>query len=137
MAYSRKLASFGDVELPPPSFLEAVRAADRDGVPVMPIDLNDDEYTQVFVDHVTYWQLVKHSRRVRSVRRLKVGCPTELAREWDRRIRSIKGFDVLERERERKMAIELADQLKEHRKVLAVIDVMRVPGILERLAEEM
>jgi hypothetical protein len=137
MAYSRKLATFGDVELPPPSFLEAVRAADRDKVPVSPIDLTDDEYTLVFVDHVTYWQLVKHSRKVRGIRRLKASSPTELAREWDRRVRSIKGFDILEQERERKMAIELADHLRKHGKVLAVIDVMRVPGILDRLADEM
>jgi hypothetical protein len=137
MAYSRKLATFGDVELPPPSFVEAVRAADRDRIPVLPIDLTDDEYTLVFVDHVTYWQLVKHSRKVRSMRRFKARNPTEMAQEWDRRIRSIRGFDVLERERERKMAIELADQLKEHEKVLAVIDWMRIPGILEQLAGEM
>jgi hypothetical protein len=104
---------------------------------VLPIDLNDDEYTLVFVDHVTYWQLVKHSRKVRSMRKLKARNPTDMATEWDRRIRSIKGFDVLERERERKMAIELADQLKKHDKVLAVIDVMRVPGLLDHLASEM
>lgn len=137
MAYSRKLATFGDVELPPPSFMAAVRAADRDRVDVSPIDLNDDEYTLVFVDHVTYWQLVKHSRKVRSMRRYKARSPTDLAEEWDRRVRSIKGFTVLERERERKMAIELADHLKEHERVLAVIDAMRVLGVLDRLAEEM
>ncbi len=137
MAYSRKLATFGDVELPPPAFMEAVRAADRDRVPVSPIDLTDDEYTLVFVDHVTYWQLVKHSRKVKSMRRYKARSPTDMAEEWDRRLRSIKGFAVLERERERKMALELADHLKEHDRVLAVVDVMRVPGMLEHLAKEM
>jgi hypothetical protein len=35
------------------------------------------------------------------------------------------------------MAMELADQLKEHDRVLAVIDRMRVKGILEKLAVEM
>ena len=137
MAYSRKLATFGDVELPPPAFMEAVRMADRDGVAVSPIDLSDDEYTLVFVDHVSYWQLVKHSRKVRSMRRYRAQSPDDLAEEWDRRIRSIRGFAVLERERERKMAIELADTLKEHDKVLAVVDAMRVPGLLEELGKEM
>ncbi|NIP33494.1 MAG: hypothetical protein GWN18_01035 [Thermoplasmata archaeon] len=137
MAYSRKLATFGDVELPPPAFMEAVRAADRDKVPVSPIDLTDDEYTLVFVDNVTYWQLVKHTRRVKSMRRYKARSPTDMAEEWDRRIRSIKGFAVLEKERERKMAMEVADRLRKHDRVLAVIDVMRVPGMLEHLAKEM
>jgi hypothetical protein len=137
MAYSRKLATFGDVELPPSSFLEAVRAAERDRIPALPIDLTDDEYTLVFVDNVTYWQLVKHSRKVKSMRKYKARSPTEMVEEWDRRIRSIPGFDVLERERERKMAIELADQLKDHDRVFAVIDKMRVPGVLDHLASEL
>ena len=137
MAYSRKLATFGDVELPPPSFMAAVRSADRARVPIHPIDLNDDEYTLVFVDNVTYWQLVKHSRKVKSMRKYKARSPTDMATEWDRRIRSIKGFAVLERERERKMAMELADQLAKHDLVLAVIDTMRVEGILEHLSREM
>lgn len=137
MAYSRKLATFGDVELPPPSFMEAVRAADRDKVRVLPIDLTDDEYTLVFVDNVTYWQLVKHARKVKSMRKIKARNPTEMVAEWDRRIRSIKGFDILERERERKIAIEVADQLKEHDRVLAVVDVSRVTGVLDQLASEM
>jgi len=63
--------------------------------------------------------------------------PSDMATEWDRRIRSIKGFKVLEGERERKMAMELADQLAKHDRVLAVIDTMRVAGILELLTKEM
>lgn len=134
MAYSRKLASFGDVELPPPSFVEAVRWADGGQVPLLAIDLTDDEYTQVFVDHVTYWQLVRHSGRVKSMRRYRARGPADLASEWDRRVRSVKGFGVIERERERKMGMELAGLLGRHRRVLAVIDVARVDGTLEVLA---
>lgn len=136
MAYSRKLASFGDVELPPPSYLEAVRWADRGEVPLLAIDLTDDEYTQVFVDHVTYWQLVRHSGKVKGMRRYKARDPSDLAAEWDRRVRSIKGFDVLERERARKMGMELADLLGRYRKVLVVIDVPRVEETLQVLADQ-
>jgi hypothetical protein len=134
MTYSRKLAAFGDVELPPPSFMEAVRLADRRKVSVEPIDLDDNEYTIVFCDHVSYWMLVRHSRKVRGMRRrLRAQGPQELATEWDRRLRTIKGFDVLERERERKMAAGLVGQLERHKKVLAVIDLPRVDGVLEEL----
>ncbi len=136
MAYSRKLASFGDVEMPPPSFMEAVRWSDRGEVPLRSIDLTDDEYTQVFVDHVSYWQLVRHSGRVKSMRRYKARSPADLASEWDRRMRALKGFDVIERERERKMGMELADLLGRHKKVLAVIDVARVDGALRVLADQ-
>ncbi|NOQ53788.1 MAG: hypothetical protein GQ558_04185, partial [Thermoplasmata archaeon] len=50
MAYSKKLATFGNVELPPPAFVESVRLADQDMVPIVDIDLSDDEYTLIFID---------------------------------------------------------------------------------------
>ncbi len=141
MTFSKKLAAFGDVELPPPSFREAVMAGDRAGIEVAIIDLTDDEYTQVFVDHVTYWMLVRHSRLVRRMRRgLRARTPSELILEWDRRIRSIqnirgiRGFDIVEQEREMKMATALANLLDRHMRILAVIDLPRVDGTLEALA---
>ncbi len=135
MTYSRKLAAFGDVELPPPAFMAVVRAADRAGVPVDPVDLDDDQYTRVFCDHVSYWQLVRHSRKVKGMRRrLRARTPEEMALEWDRRIRALKGFDVVERERERRIAAGLVGALERHRSVLAVIDLPRVDGTLEELA---
>ncbi len=135
LTYSKKLAVFGDVELPPPSFMEAVRLADRAKVPIVPVDLTDDEYTIVFCDHVSYWQLVRHSKRVRSMRRLRASSPEELMTLWDRRIRSLKGFDVLEGERELKMATTLVEVLERHPTVLAVIDMTRVEGTLRELAK--
>ena len=135
MMYSRKLAAFGDVELPPPAFTEAVRLADRADIPIEPIDLTDDEYTLVFVDHVSYWQLVRHSRKVKGMRRrLRAQDPKELLTEWDRRLRELKGFNVLEREREKKMAASLVGQLERHRTVLAIIDIPRIEGTLKELA---
>jgi hypothetical protein len=134
MAYSKKLATFGDVELPPPAFVESVRLAEQDMIPIMDIDLSDDEYTLVFIDHVTYWQLVSQSRKIKSMRkRLKTPTPEEMAKQWDARIRTIKGFEFLERERERKMAAGLLAELDKHSKVLAIIDLVRVDGTLKEL----
>ncbi len=135
MAYSQKLATFGEVELPPPAFVEAVRKADGNDRQVVDIDLSEYEYTEVFVDHVTYWQLVSQSRKIKGMRkRLKSDTPKEMAEEWDARMRSIKGLDVVETERERKMAACLLEQLDGHGKVMAVIDHVRVDGTLDLLA---
>ncbi|MCK4300823.1 MAG: hypothetical protein KAX80_14875, partial [Planctomycetes bacterium] len=123
-----------DVELPPPAFVESGRLAEQDKVPVVDIDLSDDEYTLFFIDHVTYWQLVSQSRKIKKMRkRLKASTPEEMAKKWDARIRTIKGFELLERERERKMAAGLLDQLDKHSKVLAIIDLVRVDGTLKEL----
>ncbi len=134
MAYSKKLATFGDVELPPPAFVESARLAEQDKVPILDIDLSDDEYTLYFIDHVTYWQLVSQSRKIKNMRkRLKSSTPEQMAKQWDARIRTIKGFNLLEGERERKMAAGLLEQLDKHSKVLAIIDLVRVDGTLKEL----
>ena len=134
MAYSKKLATFGNVELPPPAFVESVRLADQDMVPIVDIDLSDDEYTLIFIDHVTYWQLVSQSRKIKGMRkRLKASTPEEMAKQWDARIRTIKGFEFLESERESKMAAGLLAQLDKHSTVLAIIDLVRVDGTLKEL----
>jgi hypothetical protein len=134
MAYSKKLATFGNVELPPPAFVEAVRLAHQDMIPIQDIDLSDDEYTLFFIDHVTYWQLVSQSRKIKNMRkRLKASTPEEMAKQWDARLLTIKGFAFLEKERERKMASSLLEQLDKHGKVLAIIDLVRVDGTLKEL----
>lgn len=134
MAYSKKLATFGNVELPPPAFVEAVRLAHQDMIPIHDIDLSDDEYTLFFIDHVTYWQLVSQSRKIKNMRkRLKTSTPEEMAKQWDARLLTIKGFAFLEKERERKMAAGLLEQLDKHGKVLAIIDLVRVNGTLKEL----
>jgi len=133
MTFSRKLAAFGDVELPPPSFTAAVKRADARGVPVVALDLDDDEYTDVFVKRVTYWQLVRYSRAVRGLRKMKAAGPEGLARAWDARVRRLKGFAVLEHERERKVATSLARLVEAHPRVLAVVDLPLVDGVVAEL----
>ncbi len=133
MTFSRKLAAFGDVELPPPSFSAAVERADARGIEVVALDLDDDEYTDVFVKHVTYWQLVRHSRAVRGIRKLRATGAEGLVRAWDAKQRSIRGYAVLEHERERKVAASLARLLEAHPRVLAVVDLPLVDGVLAEL----
>ena len=133
MTFSRRLAAFGDVELPPPSFSAAVKRADSRAVEVVALDMDDDEYTDLFVKHVTYWQLVRYSRAVRALRKLKATGAEGLARAWDARVRAIKGFGALERERERKVAASLARLLEAHARVMAVVDLPLVDSVVAEL----
>jgi hypothetical protein len=136
MTYSRKLAAFGDVELPPPAFREAVARADAAGAEVACLDLDDDAYTEAFVEHVTYWQLLRHSRTIRGMRRMPASGPEALALEWDRRVRAIKGFAAVERARERAIAAGLLSLLARHQRVLVVLDLPLVEGVLAQLKRQ-
>lgn len=133
MTFARKLAAFGDVELPPPSFREAVERATAKGVEVVTLDLDDDEYTTIFCDHVTYWQLVRHARALKRMRRMRASGPEDLAAQWDRRVRLIPGFGVLERERERRIAHALIALMGRSERVLAVVDLPLVEGVVASL----
>ena len=133
MTFARKLAAFGDVELPPPSFREAVERASAAGVEVVTLDLDDDEYTTIFCDHVTYWQLVRHARTVKRMRRMRASGPEALATQWDARVRRIPGFAVLEREREKRIAHALIGLMGRSERVLAVVDLPLVEGVLADL----
>ena len=133
MTFARKLAAFGDVELPPPSFREAVERAAAAGVEVVTLDLDDDEYTTVFCDYVTYWQLVRHSRVIKRMRRMRASGPEDLAKQWDARIRRIPGFGVLEGEREKRIAHALIGLMGRSERVLAVVDLPLVEGVVANL----
>jgi hypothetical protein len=133
MTFARKLAAFGDVELPPPSFREAVDRATAKGVEVVTLDLDDDEYTTIFCDHVTYWQLVRHARVIRRMRRMRASGPEDLATQWDGRIRAVPGFGVLEREREKRIAHALIGLMGRSERVLAVVDLPLVEGVVADL----
>jgi hypothetical protein len=133
MTFARKLAAFGDVELPPPSFREAFERATAKGVEVVTLDLDDDEYTTIFCDHVTYWQLVRHARVIKRMRRMRASGPEDLAKQWDGRIRRIPGFGVLEREREKRIAHALIGLMGRSERVLAVVDLPLVEGVVADL----
>ena len=133
MTFARKLAAFGDVELPPPSFREAVERATAVGVEVVTLDLDDDEYTTIFCDHVTYWQLVRHARALKRMRRMRASGPEDLATRWDKRVRLIPGFGVLEREREKRIAHALIALMGRSERVLAVVDLPLVEGVVANL----
>src|SRR5437867_4141003 len=51
--YVRGLARFGDVRKPPPCFVEAAAFAKERGIPVHPLDMDNDQYTTPYVAAVS------------------------------------------------------------------------------------
>ena len=133
--YATKLARYGKVSVPPPSFTEAYSVAAGEGIPVRAIDLDEQGFSDAFVASISSSSLIYHSLRWRWLRRKRFNEPTarEFALAWDRAINSLKGFRNLERRREEHMARELGRLCARHRKVLAVLELERMEGVLERL----
>lgn len=135
MLYLRHLARFGDVEMPPPSYQEALRQGILNNVPVLEADFDDDGYTTLFLDNVSTFSLIKQGRRLRKLARtkFKVNEAAGFAREWDGRLTRVKGYLNVERAREEKIASSIAAAAEGRHRLLALVEVERLPGVLAAL----
>lgn len=134
--YAVKLARYGKVCVPPPSFTEAYSVAAGEGIKVRAIDLDETQFSDAFVQSISTTNLLYHSLRWRWLKRKRFDQPTarEFALAWDRAINSLKGFRNLESRREEHMARELARLCARHSKVLAILELERLEGIVARLS---
>jgi len=134
--YALKLARYGKVAVPPPSYTEAYAIAMEKGIPVRAIDLSEDDFADAFCDDVSTPNLVYHSIRWRWLRRKsfrKAVNARQFALAWDKAVNSLKGFRNLEARREQHMARRLLDLSKRHQNILAILELERMDGVVRRL----
>ena len=133
--YARKLASFGEVKVPPPGYETAMKLCMENNVPAAPIDMDDMYYADVFCENITGWDLIRHSLRVKRLRKKKFRAKNaeDFVLEWDREITKLKGFKNLESKREEYMANELLRLSKEHDRILCILEMQRAEGVKNRI----
>lgn len=134
--YAAHLEAFGDVELPPPCFVSAVDACAGASIPVVPLDMNDEVFTEAYCSSVRTRDMIRESFFARRAlkRKFDLSSPQAFARDWDEKVNKAKGFQELERQRERHMAEALSNLCRRYRRILAVIECERVPGVETVLA---
>jgi hypothetical protein len=135
MMFVRRLSKFGDVELPPPSYQEAVRAAGEKGVPAAAVDLDDEAYTDAFIANVSALALFRQARQLRKLakRKLRAQDPVAFALEWDARATRIAGYRRVEEAREGKIAAGIGSLCEAAGRVLALVEVERMAGVAAEL----
>ncbi len=136
--YAKKLAAFGEVKVPPPCYESAMKLCLRDEIPVEPIDMDDLYFADVFCENVTTRDLVRHSLRVKKLRRKKFKAETaeEFVLAWDKEINKLKGFRNLESAREQYMASELIRLSKKYDRILCIMELQRAEGVIAKLMEK-
>lgn len=132
LVFVRHLSKWGAVEMPAPSFQEAVRAGHERRVPVVAADFDDEGYTDLFLARVSAFSLVRQGRRLRKLtkRRFKVDSAEALAMAWDAQITKVRGYGEVERARESQIAQRLLETATDHRSVLAIVETERMAGVL-------
>ena len=96
-AYARALARFGEVRLPSPSYVAALRWAHGRGIPVAGVDPSSDHYADLFVGSIGATDLLREGFAERSLTRapLSAASAEELARVWDRKLHPGRGHRKL------------------------------------------
>lgn len=129
---ARELARFGEVHLPRPAVVAAVRWALEQGAVVSALDPSDEVYGEMFTRYVTYFSLVGRTIRERRLTRRppSVGSADELVLRWDAELNGGRGTRRLAWAREQAEAEAIVRLHEESSRVAAVVDRERYEGVL-------
>ena len=129
--YAFHLKRFGDVSVPVPAFLAAAKLRDD----LIPLDMDDSEFTEAYCDCVGVGDLLKEKKIAKKA--MKHSFASEdaegFAKEWDDYVNTIKGFRTLALRREECIAGSIDALLRAKGDVLAIIEAERVDGVLFEL----
>lgn len=134
-AYMKGLQKFGDVRKPPPCYSECIAVARRLRVPCMAVDMNEYLYTEAYCNFVSVVDVMKQTRDSRALprRKFKAQSPRDFVLEFDAYVNRHSGFERLEQERERYIALRLSKMADKWNRILALIEIERFRGVLENL----
>jgi hypothetical protein len=133
----RGLVRFGEVRVPNPSFVEVLRWARSRGVPVEPLDPDDERTASLFAEHIGYFELVRRTVRERRVARTP---PTPssadaFALEWDSEIASGRGSRDFAEARDRHLVERLPSLAAERPPLAVVVDRERFDSVRRLFSE--
>ena len=133
--YLKHLSNYGEISLPPLDIKLAIDFSSNNDIPIMAIDINDDEYSELLTKNVSIFAIVKHSRKIKKIakKKFKARNAEEFVFEWDKELSSIKPFRKIEEMREERNMKNLVSLCKQYKKILAIIPLEKFRGIIERL----
>jgi len=132
----RGLIRFGEVRVPNPAFVEALRWAEARGRPAEPLDPDDDHTAALFATHIGYIELVRRTVRERRVARSP---PTpasadEFAIAWDHEVAAGRGSREFAGARDGYLVGRIPALLMDGHRAAVVVDRERFPSIRAMIA---
>ena len=136
--YASGLSRFGEVAAPPPCYLAALKLADRVEAPIVPVDLDEQSYTELYCAAVPGTTIFRHSTRTWLLKRKAFSTVSaeDFVRAWDRAVNKLQGFELIERKRAEAMAKGIKAACDGSKTLLAVIELERADDVLSLLKEE-
>jgi hypothetical protein len=133
-AYAYFLDRFGSVEIPPPCYVRAYDLCQQEGVELLPLDMDEDSFTELYCEKVGTMEMFRESRFAKKApkKRFDLSSPEAFVKDWDAKVNASRGFRSLEKARESYMA----DMIRRHATAdaLVLMELERLEGVRTRLA---
>jgi len=136
--YAKGLSKFGDVAAPPPCYVAAIELADHEGIPLVPVDLDEEAYTELYCASVPGSTLFRHSTRTWLLKRrsFKADTPEQFVKAWDKAVNKLEGFDTIEAKRTESIAQGILGASAKSRSLLAVVEIERADDVCKLVDAE-
>jgi len=134
-AYKAGLQEFGEVQMPPPCYREALKVCDELGVPLIPLDMNEDLFSERYCELIGGLELMKESFFSHRVARKRFDLESAEAfvLDYDRKVNGGRGLSALNSEREAHMASTAAEMAVGRSALLLLLELERSDGVLRRM----
>ncbi len=138
VVYSGILAEFGPIDMPDPASTVLIDECGKRNIPVIPLDMTDEEYTQLYCETVSTVEFLREKHIIKKALKNKFdkSSPEKFAVEWDSLVNHLKGYAMMSRYREQHMAEQIKDISKYRKNVLVVIEYERVKGTMDSIGEQ-
>jgi len=135
-AYKAGLLEFGEVLLPPPCYTEAVKVTDELGIPLIPIDMNEELFSERYCELIGGLELMKESFLSHRVarKRFAMDSAEEFVLDYDKKVNGGRGISLLNAQREGHMAEVVGSVSSEKPDVLVIVELERSHGLIDALS---
>jgi hypothetical protein len=136
--YAEGLGRFGEVAAPPPCYVATLELARHEGIPLIPVDMDEQSYTDLYCAVVPGTALFRHSTRTWLLKRRTFSddSPEKFVLAWDKAVNNMEGFRIIENKRAEAMAKGIKKACAGSNGLLAVIELERVADVLDILRKE-
>ncbi len=135
MVYVHHLSNFGEIQSPTPAYCELIDLCSADSINVIPLDMNNIDFTEMYVNTVKATEFVKEHRLAKKgmKQRFDMSSAEAFAISWDDYVNKVKGYAAVSRKRERFIAEQIVDISKYRGSLLAVVEVERLNNIVSHI----
>ena len=135
LVYCKILKEFGEIDVPAPAYCALVDACAERSIPLVPLDMDDETFSELYCNTVTALELFREQKLAAKGLKMTfdLSSPQAFVTEWDAHVNTIKGFRVLSEIREEYIAKEIEKLSAGKTRILVVVEYERFQGIAERL----